>query len=469
MPTNKKTNSSKKKSNTSVSKVVKKTAKKTIKSAKKGNKGAIAIIVVVLVLLLAAGGVFAGLYFTGKLDSVLNKDKTNETTHGTVNTVVTETTNVVNGEDGITENIIYDNFQIHFLELGNEYTGDSTYIKAGNTDILIDAGSRKGSAATIKQYVDQYCSDGKLEYVIATHAHQDHIAGFVGTTEKGQKTGIMYQYKIGTLIDFALTDVTSSLYTNEYTAAVDYAVSQGAIHNKVNTYFDASHNPKDSASITLAEGITMDIIYNKFYFESSKDENNYSVCTMFNYSNKHYLLTGDLEKEGEEAIANYYDGSTAKKTLPHVELFKAGHHGSRTSSNECLLEKVCPKMCVACSCAGSTEYTISNDTIFPTQEFIDRIAKYTSRVYVTSLYDRTLGSVASMNGNVIVSSDGTNVGLKATNNLIRLKDTDWFNRIIYVVDGKVASGSKGSKDFYTEASPGATAIPQRTWPSNGVQ
>lgn len=31
--------------------------------------------------------------------------------------------------------------QIHFMELGNNYTGDSIYIKAGETDILIDAGS----------------------------------------------------------------------------------------------------------------------------------------------------------------------------------------------------------------------------------------------------------------------------------------------------------------------------------------
>ena len=36
---------------------------------------------------------------------------------------------------------------IHFMELGNNYTGDAVYIKAGDTDILIDAGSRTNSAA----------------------------------------------------------------------------------------------------------------------------------------------------------------------------------------------------------------------------------------------------------------------------------------------------------------------------------
>ena len=68
--------------------------------------------------------------------------------------------------------------QIHFLELGNKYTGDCTYIKAGETDILIDAGSKTSSIPTISEYLNQYVTDGKLEYVIVTHAHEDHYAGF---------------------------------------------------------------------------------------------------------------------------------------------------------------------------------------------------------------------------------------------------------------------------------------------------
>ena len=83
---------------------------------------------------------------------------------------------------------------ISFLELGNKYTGDSIYIKAGETDILIDAGSQKNSATAISNYVNQHCTDGKLEYVIATHAHEDHIAAFVGSKTDG--TGIFNNYKI---------------------------------------------------------------------------------------------------------------------------------------------------------------------------------------------------------------------------------------------------------------------------------
>lgn len=74
--------------------------------------------------------------------------------------------------------------QIHFMELGNNYTGDSIYIKAGETDILIDAGSRANSTDATSEYIDRYCTDGTLEYVIATHADQDHIAGFAGAVPR---------------------------------------------------------------------------------------------------------------------------------------------------------------------------------------------------------------------------------------------------------------------------------------------
>ena len=91
--------------------------------------------------------------------------------------------------------------QIHFLELGNKYTGDCTYIKAGETDILIDAGSKTSSIPTISEYLNQYVTDGKLEYVIVTHAHEDHYAGF------SKRDGSLFDlFEIGTVIDFARTN-----------------------------------------------------------------------------------------------------------------------------------------------------------------------------------------------------------------------------------------------------------------------
>lgn len=390
------------------------------------------------------------------------------------------------------DSVVYDDLQIHFLELGNDKAGDSVYIKAGDTDILIDAGSRAESAATIINYVSDYCTDGCLEYVIATHAHQDHISGFAGEAKssknyKGETTtrnGVLYYFDVLNLIDFAYegevkkTDIangvlatdnksassssynTSTSVYGKYLLSREYAISNGTNHKTAKELWD-----NNTTEFTLANGITMDIIYNYYYFNPSNDENNYSVCTMINYNDHHFMLTGDLEKEGEEKLASYYDASSSAKTLPHCDLFKAGHHGSPTSSNDCLLSKITPDICCVCCCAGSIEYTKANDNIFPSQDFINRIAKYTDQVYVTSIYISETNSFASMNGDIIVSAgfkdDTFGIGLSASNNLTILKETAWFNEEIYTLNGNVCSSSK---EYYNSSTEGAIKVPRRVWP-----
>ena len=89
-------------------------------------------------------------------------------------------TNNDNSDNNNGDNTELADLEINFMMLGNKYAGDSIYIKAGDTDILVDAGSRKNSAPVIKDYLfdstsnlHSYIEDNKLEYVIATHADQD--------------------------------------------------------------------------------------------------------------------------------------------------------------------------------------------------------------------------------------------------------------------------------------------------------
>ncbi len=350
--------------------------------------------------------------------------------------------------------ITYEDFQVHFLELGNESTGDSVYIKAGETDILIDAGSERNSASHIADYLEQYVTDNKLEYVIATHGDSDHISGFVGNKSGNSYTGILYNYEVDNFIMNELTNKTTNIY-EDFLTAISYIEDNGANIMYAADCFNNENGAKSTFILDETNNITMDILYNKYYFEESEDENNYSVCTMFNYNEHHYMLTGDLELEGEEALADYYDGSTLEKTLPHVDLFKAGHHGSKTSSNLCLLEKITPDIVCVCCCAGNEEYTDNYQNDFPTQEFINRVAKYTDQIYVTTMYDKEKEEAVSFNGTIIVSCNGSETAISASNNLTKLKDSDWFNQEIYVKDGKYADSSI----------PGAIKVPQRVWPS----
>ena len=298
--------------------------------------------------------------------------------------------------------------QIHFLELGNKYTGDCTYIKAGETDILIDAGSRSNSVPTIKAYVDQFCTDGKLEYVIVTHADQDHIAGF-GTSETTDS--IFDLYVCETIITFALTNKDTQVYKNFQRELAD-EVAAGATH-----YTAAQCITEQISVFDISAGVTMQILDQKFYYEKTGDENDYSVCTLFTCGGKNVLLTGDLEKHGEESLVE-------KNVLPEVELFKAGHHGSPTSSNDVLLSVIKPKAVCVCCCAGSDEYTDNKANQFPSQAMIDRVAPYTDAVYVTTVVDGE--GFKSLNGNikVTVSKRGTEVVCSVSQ--LKLKDSDWF-------------------------------------------
>ena len=142
----------------------------------------------------------------------------------------------------------------------------------------------------------------------------------------------------------------------------------------------------------------------------------------------YYLFTGDLEEDGEESLVEEYYKEYGKN-LPEVDLYKAGHHGSKTSSSEALLEIISPEIVCVCCCAGSSEYTSKVENQFPTQAFIDRIAQYTHQVYVTTLcLDYNNGSFKSFNGNIVVtSSNGDNdISVACANNNTVLKDTDWF-------------------------------------------
>ncbi|MBQ4098418.1 MAG: MBL fold metallo-hydrolase [Clostridia bacterium] len=318
----------------------------------------------------------------------------------------------------------------HFMMLGNDNAGDCTYIKAGDNDILIDAGSRENSIDDIKDYIDDYVTDNTLEFVIVTHGDQDHIAGF------SKNDGSIFDlYECETIIDFPKTNKETATY-NRYLSERADEVDAGANHYTALECYNEENGAKRVYDLSGDGSIKMEIMYNYFYEHKTSDENDYSVCVQFSHGDRKFLFTGDLEKDGEEYFVKNND-------LDEVVLFKAGHHGSKTSSNDCLLNEIKPDICVACCCAGSVEYTQNLSNTFPTQAFIDRIAKHTTKVYVPIMIDLVVDDKGTedlsddefenaknyeiMNGNIVVISDAEDgVKVECSNNNTVLKDTDWF-------------------------------------------
>ncbi len=370
---------------------------------------------IICLILGLAIGVFGNIFFTLP-DSYEIPGKQNGTNF--------DLTNV--GEIS-TQEITEKDLSIHFMELGNKYTGDSTLIKVGNTEVLIDAGSKASSISAIKAYVDRYCTDGVLEYVIVTHAHEDHYAGFA-TSENTES--LFDLYIVETIIDFAKTNKSAvsgdskynrmyANYVRERQAEIDAGAKWFTALDCINS---ANRNGYTaSRTFDLGNGVELEILDQRYYTENASSENDYSVCVMINQNDKHYLFTGDLEEHGEASLV-------ALNSLPKVDVYKAGHHGSKTSSTSTLLSAIEPDVICVCCCAGSDQYTSKKENQFPTQEFINNVSAHTDKVFVTTLcvnYDA--GKYESFNGNIVIfANNNTQISVKCSNNDIILKDTEWF-------------------------------------------
>ncbi len=415
------------------------------KAARKNPKAFWATVAVVLVLVLILGAIGYWLYKTGRLDGWLDPAGNQGNNGGVAGDISAGDFAEISSAD----------LSIHFLELGVANVGDCVLIKSGNTEVLIDAGAKATTAPSqeMLDYVATYCTDDVLEYVIATHAHEDHIAGLVGQKKGDSYTGFLYQYRIGTIIQFAgtnqkmQTDKGNETLYAKYVAATEYCAEkwETQVYTALQCW-NETDGAKKTYYLNESKTVSMNILYQKYYEETASTENNYSVCMLLTQTvgqeEYNYLFTGDLEKGGEQSLAESND-------LPHCVLYKGGHHGSSTSSNEVLLEKITPENIAICSCAGTYEYA-SKPTethpdryknTFPTQEAIDRMSKYTKYIYVTTVgilnEDYSTKGFESMNGNIVFyfgkSEEETEKSLKlwCSHNDKILKDTEWFaqNRV----------------------------------------
>ena len=88
-----------------------------------------------------------------------------------------------------------------------------------------------------------------------------------------------------------------------------------------------------------------------------------------NLNNKTFLFTGDMTKEEEKTLVDYY-GIDLKS-----DVLKVAHHGSRTSSDDLFISYVAPKYSII-SVADNNNYGLPND------EIVDKLSKI-STVYMT--------------------------------------------------------------------------------------
>jgi competence protein ComEC len=206
------------------------------------------------------------------------------------------------------------NLAVNFLDVGQ---GSAILIQTPyGQNILIDGGDV--DAQVIRQlplFMPFY--DRKIDLVVLTHPHDDHVGGLVP---------VLKRYKVGNI-----------LYTGVTHSAPAYLEFLQAIKAR-NIPLTIITQPQ---TISLGNDLKLDILYPRTSFlqKEVSNLNNTSIVTLLTYKQKKFLFTGDAEKEEEVELLNAGVGL-------HADVLLAGHHGSDTSSTEDFLNAVKPRYAV---------------------------------------------------------------------------------------------------------------------------
>ncbi len=315
----------------------------------------------------------------------------------------------------------------------DDVSGDCCIIRYGDTQILIDAGATASAAPQIISKMNnalEHDRDKVWEYVIATHGDMDHIAAFSTDETYDKDTGVIHELRksgvtFQNLIDFDTVKDGKNLHEATYRRdnSEDFTVyykrySERRKDGSFKKYKTASELCNGKAhDIKLDDDCTLTILYNKYYDEATSKANLISVCVLLTYKDTRFLFTGDLEKQGEQALIE----SNPTYFEEPVTVFKAGHHGSSTANTETFIDKIQPKYVVISAVAGD-RYN------FPRQEAMDHFLKYTKKIYITSMIDKNNKVVDYYGDITFTSTDGKEVSV-ATSSLTPdtlLTKTDWY-------------------------------------------
>ena len=207
--------------------------------------------------------------------------------------------------------------ELVFLDVGQ---GDAVAIRTpGRRWILVDTGPRSPGFDSGERIVLPYLrrrGASRLDALVLTHPDLDHIGGANAV--------------LSGLDVLRVLDPGAPAARPAYVVALERARARGA------TWYAARAGDRVSV-----DGVTLEVLHPGGAADSaaSEDANDQSVVLLLRYGDFSALLPGDAPAAVEEALL-------AAGLIPPLDILKAGHHGSRTSTSWRLLESARPELSV---------------------------------------------------------------------------------------------------------------------------
>lgn len=235
-------------------------------------------------------------------------------------------------------------FQIIYFDVGQ---ADSTLIMNNGKTTLIDGGNDSDGDDLVKYIKSQKIS--KIDTVIATHLHADHIGGL---------DDIIDNFDIGTVY------MPDTINTDKQVEEFLYAMERKKLNYEVPEVGEKFKNGLADCEVMAIDN-------------KAKDLNNSSIVIQMNYLEQRYLFMGDSEKEVENS-----------RDWNKVNVLKVGHHGSNTSSTERFLNQIRPEFAII-------SVGLNNKYHHPSTEVLNRFKSLNTSIYRTD-----------EDGSLLLESDG---------------------------------------------------------------
>ena len=240
---------------------------------------------------------------------------------------------------------------VHFIDVGK---ADGIYIRCNGKHILIDSGDVEYSG-TVTNYLKRQGVE-VLDLVVATHFDRDHIGGMAN---------VLMEFEVK---KFLMPKLPQELLpdSSAYETMV-YALG----HQQVPV-----ENPTVGDSFSLG-GLEIQVLGPQRVYD---DMNDNSALMKMTYGEVSFLFMGDAEENAEKDLLE--QGYDLRSTV-----LKVGHHGSKTSTSQELLDAVMPQAAVISVGEDGNE--------LPKTQVLDRLSENGVTVFRTDL-----------NGNIIMASNG---------------------------------------------------------------